>query len=573
MRSIKGNVVSQWLCPSATIVLAAIVACTPLLWYGAPNGDSIVANLVWSQNFAAQLAQGELYPRWLMNMSHGAGSPVFYFYAPLPFYIEALAAALVPSGNPMIKLAWGEWLLLALSGLTFLRYARQRFNVVIAAAGAILYMILPYHFEINLWRRQDLGELTNYIWMPFVLHYAERLLDDRRALIGLAVSYALMLVSHIPSTLLFSLCLIGYVGALAPFTTLLRRLPLFVGAIALAVGLSAIYWVPALFAEQYVRVEALWTPYYDFHRWFFPIDPYRFDGDSHALQFLSRICFVIGVSTSVFTLCSLSSLWWRIPAVRRQAMACLLLIATAWFLMSSWSVFFWEHFPELPKVQFPWRVAVVVDLAVAVTALHLGEALYRRRDLLAAAAVVASLMLLGWTFATANLANLLDPFMEPGWTANREAMVARGFDTPEYQTVWNPAKDLDEGSATAAERGRLVYDQTGGEVSVTQWHASAIELRSQLIRSSTVMVRQYFFPNWRATVDDGNRAAVLPSRDNGLIVIDLPAGSHRVELKQGPLIQEQIGTAVSAATIGLLLGWSWLRRRSVFHFARMEVSR
>src|SRR3954463_8301416 len=40
--------------------------------------------------FSAQLWSGELYPRWLTEVSAGYGSPVFLFYAPLPFYVGSL---------------------------------------------------------------------------------------------------------------------------------------------------------------------------------------------------------------------------------------------------------------------------------------------------------------------------------------------------------------------------------------------------------------------------------------------------------------------------------------------------
>src|SRR5690606_40232705 len=105
----------------ATVVLFALaaLACAPMLWLGASNGHSIIYNLVWMKDFAAQLAQGDWYPRWLMHLNHGAGSPVFYFYGPLPFYIAAMPALLLAGSKLTIQLAFAEWLLIALSGLAF----------------------------------------------------------------------------------------------------------------------------------------------------------------------------------------------------------------------------------------------------------------------------------------------------------------------------------------------------------------------------------------------------------------------------------------------------------------------
>ena len=99
-------------------------------------------------------------------------------------------------------------------------------------------MLLPYHFEINLWRRQDIGELANYIWMPLILYYTEKMFDGRHAFAGLAVSYALMMLSHLPSALLFSICLGCFVIVLLWTRHAWRYLPRFVSAIIVGILLA-----------------------------------------------------------------------------------------------------------------------------------------------------------------------------------------------------------------------------------------------------------------------------------------------------------------------------------------------
>lgn len=54
------------------------------------GGHDIYHHLIFSSHFSEQLLQGELYPRWLTRMNGGFGSPTFFFYPPLPYYLTAL---------------------------------------------------------------------------------------------------------------------------------------------------------------------------------------------------------------------------------------------------------------------------------------------------------------------------------------------------------------------------------------------------------------------------------------------------------------------------------------------------
>ncbi len=530
-----------------------------MLLYGASNGHSIIYNLVWLKNFSAQLAQGDLYPRWLMDMNHGAGSPVFYFYAPLPFFITSIPALLFSAGKLTVQLAWGEWLLIAFSGLAFYHYARRRYSIGVAWCGAALYMLLPYHFEIDLWRRQDIGELANYIWMPLILYYTEKMFDGRRAFAGLALSYALMMMSHLPSGLLFSICIGSYVIVLLWARHTWRYLPHFVGAIAVGILLAGIYWVPALFSEQYVRSEKLWTPYFDFHHWFFPINeaPHH-DAGSHA--FANRLFTLIGISTAIFAVCWLPAFRWRETVGTKKLIGCLVLIGIAWFFMSSWSTFVWESAPELWKVQFPWRIAMVVDLAAAIAALHALHCLEVHRDWFSAAALLLSIGALLWCFATTDVKQKLDPFDHQWWIVGRDHAVQNGLDAPEYTTIWNPSTSPDT-STEIAGMSPLVYDNGAGDVSVVQWAPRHIVLQVNLQKAASVQVRQFYFPNWRARIVGGEILQVAATRKNGLLTFFLPAGNYRVELRLVPLQQEMIGAALSASGLTLLIAGAAFRIR------------
>jgi dolichyl-phosphate-mannose-protein mannosyltransferase len=547
--------------PYLILLVVAAGVCAPLLWYGAPNGHSIEYNLVWLKNFAAQLAQGDFYPRWLMGMNHGAGSPVFYFYAPLPFYILSLPALLFPASKLIVQLAIGEWLLIALSGMAFYRYARASFAAPTAFAAAMLYMVLPYHFEINLWWRQDIGELTNYIWMPLALYYSDRILAGEPRIAGLALVYALMVLSHLPSTLLFSIGLGAYVLVVTWRRHSWRQLMPFAAAIAIGLLLAAIYWIPALFSEQYVRADKLWTPYFDFHYWFFPLDGLP-TVVGHDNVFALRLFAMIGLTSAIFVLAWLNAYRWRHVVGRTALFSSLTLIAVAWFLMSPWSEVVWETLPELWKVQFPWRIAMVVDLATAIAVLHSVHCLQQYRDRISGLALALVMALLLYSFGSANVLHKLDPFDNSWWVIGRDQAVRNGLDAPEYTTAWNPST-ADDTSSAIAGMPELAFDAANGSATVALWRPRSIDLNVDLKQPALLRLRQFYFPNWRVTTSAKQDLVMQPDTDSGLITLQAPAGRYTVSLRLMPLRQEIIGGIASVIGFIVWSGCWWWQRRTV----------
>lgn len=97
------------------VALALLLACAllmlPLWWQGGSQGHDLFHHLLSGHYFARQLWQGELYPRWLMAMNGGFGSPTFFFYPPLPYYVSALFAGpgAPPSRPSTLCLAAPHW--------------------------------------------------------------------------------------------------------------------------------------------------------------------------------------------------------------------------------------------------------------------------------------------------------------------------------------------------------------------------------------------------------------------------------------------------------------------------------
>lgn len=203
----------------SVIAFSVTIMCLPLLLFGPQAGHSLYHNISWAAGFAEQLLAGDLYPRWLMNMNEGAGSPVFFFYAPIPFYFTSLGFLLCGECSTTIQLGIGEWLIILFSSFSYYLFARQYAAPFVSIIGSILYALAPYHFAIDLLLRQAIGEITAYIWIPLILLSIDRMAMGKYSVTALALSYSLLVMTHLPTALFVSIFLLPYVTILQKYTS------------------------------------------------------------------------------------------------------------------------------------------------------------------------------------------------------------------------------------------------------------------------------------------------------------------------------------------------------------------
>jgi hypothetical protein len=258
----------------------------------------------------------------------GLGSPTFYFYPPLVFWLAGAFGAALPT---LSAVNLTGFTLLLLSGLAMRLWLREIGGHPI---GAALYMLAPYHLY-DFYVRGALAEFGAYVWFPLIALGIHR---RRPSLI--ALSYAGLILTHLPSAVLASVFLI------APIALRTSLRPVVIG-ISGGLALAAAYLLPALSLQSYVSIDALWSEFYrpaNWAAWRYLSDPVYV-----SIQLLTAL----GLSVAVF----FSRSFWALMTICCAAMALCLL------------PFFWS-LPLLDRVQFPWRLLSVVEFA-AVTAVCL----------------------------------------------------------------------------------------------------------------------------------------------------------------------------------------------------------
>ena len=360
--------------PFLILALLGFIAMLPAFFLGHIIGHSSILNVNWAEGFAGQLRAGELYPRWLPAMTGGGGSPVFYFYGPLPFFIAAPFVLL--TGNAAIAVIFASTLMLILSGCACYILCRNFVAPRAALLGAAVYMLLPYHFDVDIWFRSAFGEQASFVFMPLAIASIYKLKDDNRSIIFLALSFAGLVFSHIPSTLLFTPILAILILAFAfqqNSNAVIFRAALAAG---LAGGLTAIYLLPAVALQSMIQ-QWRWAK-------FLPEDNLLFTIQTVAVfkYFLIPIWLVILLVAllSFFVLSNrvhFKMLWPWILVGFIVILACQDFTAPLWAKAGLFKV-----------IQFPWRALSILDLTFAVLVSYFWENERKSRYFLSTALVI-----------------------------------------------------------------------------------------------------------------------------------------------------------------------------------------
>lgn len=603
------------------VLAAGLIAGLPALILGfPPAADDSVAHSVWYAHFSQQLWSGELYPRWLADVNAGLGSPVFYYYAPLPYYASGLLAPLFPSGVSVLRpLGVASAFAVTASGLAAYVWLRGPTGTRAAAAGALVYVFAPYHLAFDLYMRDALAEVFAFVWLPLVVHFTRGVRDGQaRAAPLLATSYAALALTHLPTVVIFTPVVVCYALLTTAHGHRLRAVLKSLAALALGAGLAAVYLVPALTTQSFVTMSELQSePYYKAWVPSVTASVWKHEGKllwitlttaalaacaycaarrrakdegerpnserASATQAERRGAYEAARALPVAT---------RTSSARRRVAGVVLKEETFWIAVAAISLLLttrvssavWRLLPVLQRVQFPWRFNVVLCLAACSLVAHgaRGLPVGGARGLSSGAARADRVIVACACAVFAAWIGLTSICLWQAYGDREKARVfargvsfwvAFGKDTPEYKPAWaasNATGHLESlARGPCGEDGRLARACVvagDASVSVERWRPREIVLRTESAAGATIDVRQFYFPYWSARID-GRWQSVAPSAPEGLVRLDVPGGEHRVDLVLRRGRAELAGQIVSALSfLALLL---LLIRAGRFHRRRV----
>lgn len=355
----------------SAIVVCGLIFTAPILINGCLDAHDFNFHFVYSKYFSEQLWKGEFYPRWLQGMNAGFGSPTFFFYAPAPYYFTSLFST--ASGYNLAScsaLGLSSSLALVASGLTMYLWLQEIVPKYSAAIASIVYMAWPYHLFIDLYLRFAFAEYWSFVWMPLILYFSLKIVTGSRLyIIGLAISLALLALTHLPTFVIFFPIPVGYalfMSGWKHWKVTLFRLSL---ATIIAIGLSAIYWLPAMTTQASISMEAILTGKYHYANNFLFTGP-KVEHDKRFWKQLE----VLTILTGGLAFCA-----WKVSqrisqkasqrrsniTARKESHYWMTIAIISLFMTLPISKFAWDILPTVQRIQFPWRFNTLLTVAIS----------------------------------------------------------------------------------------------------------------------------------------------------------------------------------------------------------------
>ncbi len=598
--------------------LLALFAVWPLLAFpGLPNTADGPAHLMRQAELNQAWQDGILYPRWAPDLAYGYGMPLFHYAPPLLYYVTQVFHV---TGLPLDTSMKGTIILMmVLYSIGMYLFGRDLFGPRAGLLAAAIYLYAPYRLR-EAYIQGNYGQFCGLAFYPLILWaFRGLVMTGRRrySLLG-ALSLAGLLLSHNISAMIFA----PLFGAYLVFLLILERLEIrelgigvkqVIVALAVGLGLSAFFWLPAFGERDLVRLAGITSGFFDFRHnfisltellaWPCPLDLAAINPYFPLSLGLAQVAFAALALAGVGVYCVL-----RIAYCVLRIAYCVLrtaaptppvdyqhkvfrvvghalffavaLLVTA-FLTLPESAGIWELVPLLELAEFPWRWLGPAVLCAAVLAgavlCWLDETVAVRWSLTARSLglLVALAFIVG-----ANLFYLFpNQFISWGTPGPADALAYEAetgaigtTSAGEFLPRWTdryPSPDV-LGPDYAAGRLPTKLDPASlpeGASAITLGH-TARETRVAVNSPAPFLAtfRALYWPGWHATLvhrPEGDRGDFLDlqvTQPDGLIQVELPAGDYQVSLRLFPTPIRRVAVIVSLVSVVVLL-WqlgSWV---------------
>ena len=470
-----------------SIMVLLVFLLVPIIWpllssgyFRSDDGDSMVVRLI---AFHETVKTHQFPIRFLEHLNHGFGYPVLNFLYPLPFYLGEVVHLLGFNFIDSIKILFLLSFLLGSFGMYF--WLKRSYGTLPGLIAALTYAYFPYR-TYDVFGRGSLGESTAFIFLPFIFLFADKLAQrpNFRHLGLVSLLYAALLTAHNSLAFLFTPVILLYLflqlktahNFKTSFITSLT-------VVVLSLGLSAFFWLPAVFDLRYTR--AIVTEVSIYQRYFLDAD--------HWKQILGVTPFLILLTLVI-----------HIIRVRRVSQSVLLWVAV--FLVglvfsTSYSDLLWKLLPLPRLVQFPWRFLSLTTFSGTVL---LGYVASKIRNKLVIVLTLAAILVVSLQSFSVD-----KTYYPEGYYRNNDSTSTV---QNEYLPRWVKNEFL-------SARPQLL-EVTSGRGTVIGSNAVNLET------PGNIRINKVYFPGWQVKVD--GLIAKIDYEKEGFLDITVPSGKHSV---------------------------------------------
>jgi hypothetical protein len=554
------------------LTACALCAITPLLTHSEffAGGWDLSIHLYNASQVSTGIKEGLLYPRWLPLSNGGYGSPVTIFYSPLFYVLTGIVNLVFPSLIVSLKVTTFFGFLL--SGICMYLFLRNFCGRMGSLAGGIAYQLLPYHL-FDFYLRETLAETFAFFWFPLILHFAYKGTTEDRIShwIGMALSYAGLVLTHIASAYIFSFVIAAYILFLA---ILRRSFSVFLKSILpslFGLSLSAVYFVPMFFERKFVHIEWLKEGPWAYTRNFLymkknSLDPFYIRLEEIVV--LHVILVVIFLMLNYYK----KKRSGNFPG-QYQFLFFVSVFAFSIFISTSLSMPVWKYTPGLATTLFPWRWLMISTLATAAlvgisfNTLSLADIKTDRTTRISSAVILA--LIIVNLFLSSSYLSVKEPMQK----SDRERIFSEGAELIEYRPLWLTDKEKD--FSREQEKSPIVFKEGHGTAEIVSWKSQSRMIKAMATSTSTLRISTFYYPGWTALVN-GREIPIGIEKDSGAMLLSLPSGENTVllEFRDTPLRRTARWVSILslfAAILGLVVDRKKGKYEEIKSARRMNV--
>lgn len=527
--------------PITIVVLAALVAVFDLAHYGIPPTHDGEYHVMRFQQFYKILSEGSVYPRWAPDFNNGFGIPLFNYVYPLPNFLASFFHAFGFSFIDSLKLNMAA---ATLVGAIFMYlYAKKYWGVWGGVVSSIFYTFSPYHF-LDIYVRGSVGEVWSLGLAPGLLWFYTNFLETRRKVffVGSAVFLALLIFAHNILALLFFTFFITYAGFLIwGVKDKTRNIRDLIIIVVLGLGLSTIFWLPALIETKNVVGLQIFEPtehFPVFYKLIYSSWGYGFSGLGEPDQ----MSFQIGIANILVFMGSVIVLF-RMKNKKTQLFFISSFILTI-FLITPSSIFIWKYFPMIGYIQFPWRLLSLAILLVSFLAGSLVSTFLFKKESRRQVGLAILLIFLSIGF---SVQYAKAPFYHK--RADSHYFLRSNF-TDGTNSPGNMFNTLWLTNVPEKRTEKIEVSSKSAEIRINQVKSLSYNFSVKTSRSSEIGINTAYFPGWTAYID-GEKSTL--KNNNGLLSLSIPQGNHEVIVQLEQTAVQRFATVLSLFSLGILL--------------------
>jgi hypothetical protein len=546
----------------ALILLCAGLALSPFLFrLGFSDTYDWALHLRWSNAFYQALQQGQMYPRWVAEANQGWGAPIFIFYPPLSYYLISFLRWIGFDAVHAIKffylLAHMGFAVSMYTSIRRLGHARMAFVLTLFALVAPQIMLIAYRWNMP-------ASSLALIWVPLLISLAIKpCTQASQHVLFCGVAFAGLMLSHMPSAVQMAALLGGvWLWRIISHPDKKWFYTQSVLGYLLGLGLSAIYWLPAIGALPEVHHESLIQGVLNWRLNFL----YHFTEHS-KLWFQADYIYLMLINSLLLGIVLLARYTRQVidkknehSTQRSDATILGALMVFCFVMMTPLSTPLYALLTPFQYLQFPWRwqpfFLVTATLYISCFCIDGFKAIpYLLRTIFGI--VIVLWLLCSWGLIQNQSFTFLPA---THWTDGAD--VAWAQSGPMRDTLEHRPKTLgdrwmrsfsDEGFAGnwSSSPNAQMHLQRNEQHHQTWWAHS--------YSGGHVRIKRLCFSGWRAYFQQ----KPLPlhcDKSGAWFELDLPPGDGQLQLRFEPTLTQKYATAASMLSL-MLLGWLAFRHR------------